>query len=63
MPIKTRIDNVWQQHKTPVGIRFAGPDHKVIQDIGLQFRENLKQSKAQHSVYSERVAGGSLCQH
>jgi Cu(I)/Ag(I) efflux system membrane protein CusA/SilA len=58
MPIKTRIDMLATGIKTPVGIKVAGPDLKVIQDIGQQLEVILKDLSGTASVYSERVAGG-----
>lgn len=58
MPIKTRIDMLATGIKTPVGIKVAGPDLKVIQDVGLQLETILKDVPGTASVYSERVAGG-----
>ncbi|MGJ8647669.1 MAG: efflux RND transporter permease subunit [Marinomonas colpomeniae] len=58
MPIKTRIDMLATGIKTPVGIKVAGPDLKVIQDIGLQLEKILTPVAGTASVYSERVAGG-----
>ncbi|MDH5436245.1 MAG: efflux RND transporter permease subunit [Gammaproteobacteria bacterium] len=58
MPIKTRIDMLATGIKTPVGIKVAGPDLKVIQAIGKQLEEVLKDVPGTASVYSERVAGG-----
>lgn len=58
MPIKTRIDMLATGIKTPVGIKVAGPDLKVIQDIGQQLETILKDVPGTASVYSERVAGG-----
>ncbi len=58
MPIKTRIDMLATGIKTPVGIKVAGPDLKVIQQIGQQLEAVLPQVAGTASVYSERVAGG-----
>ena len=58
MPIKTRIDMLATGIKTPVGIKIAGPDLTVIQDIGKQLEVILKDVPGTASVYSERVAGG-----
>jgi Cu(I)/Ag(I) efflux system membrane protein CusA/SilA len=58
MPIKTRIDMLATGIKTPVGIKVAGPDLAVIQDIGQQIEKVLKDVPGTASVYSERVAGG-----
>ncbi|MEW6992376.1 efflux RND transporter permease subunit [Colwelliaceae bacterium 6441] len=58
MPIKTRIDMLATGIKTPVGIKVAGSDIKVIQDIGLKIEKLLNNFEGTASVYSERVAGG-----
>ena len=58
MPIKTRIDMLATGIKTPVGIKVAGPDLKVIEDIGRQLEDVLESVPGTASVYSERVAGG-----
>ncbi len=58
MPIKTRIDMLATGIKTPVGIKIAGPDLAVIQNIGTQLETLLQDLPGTASVYSERVAGG-----
>lgn len=58
MPIKTRIDMLATGIKTPVGIKVAGPDLKVIQSIGLQLEKILTNVPNTTSVYAERVVGG-----
>ncbi|KZX00456.1 cation transporter [Pseudoalteromonas luteoviolacea] len=58
MPIKTRIDMLATGIKTPVGIKVAGPDLDVIQEIGQHIERILPNVKGTASVYSERVAGG-----
>ncbi|CAH9049584.1 Cation efflux system protein CusA [Pseudoalteromonas sp. CIP111854] len=58
MPIKTRIDMLATGIKTPVGIKVAGADLAVIQDIGQQIERILPDVAGTASVYSERVAGG-----
>ena len=58
MPIKTRIDMLATGIKTPVGIKVAGPDLEVIEDIGRQLERVLENVPGTASVYSERVAGG-----
>lgn len=58
MPIKTRIDMLATGIKTPVGIKVAGPELAVIQEIGQQLEDILKAVPGTASVYSERVAGG-----
>lgn len=58
MPIKTRIDMQSTGIKTPVGIKIAGADIKIIGEIGLQIEQILMKLEGTSSVYSERVAGG-----
>jgi Cu(I)/Ag(I) efflux system membrane protein CusA/SilA len=57
-PIKTRIDMLATGIKTPVGIKVAGPDLSVIQEIGKDIERILKPVEGTLSVFSERVAGG-----
>ncbi len=58
MPIKTRIDMLATGIKTPLGIKVAGPDLKIIEKIGLELEAVLTDIPGTASVYSERVAGG-----
>ncbi|MDX2506290.1 MAG: efflux RND transporter permease subunit [Gammaproteobacteria bacterium] len=58
MPIKTRIDMLSTGIKTPVGVKVAGADIKIIAKIGLEIEKVLMQVQGTASVYSERVAGG-----
>ena len=57
-PIKTRIDMLATGIKTPVGVKIAGPDLKVIQQVGEQVESVLKKVPGTASAFSERVAGG-----
>ena len=57
-PIKTRIDMLATGIKTPVGIKVAGPDLEVIQQIGQDIETVLKDVPGTASAFSERVAGG-----
>jgi Cu(I)/Ag(I) efflux system membrane protein CusA/SilA len=57
-PIKTRIDMLATGIKTPVGIKIAGPDLNVIQQIGQEVESVLKTVPGTASAFSERVAGG-----
>jgi Cu(I)/Ag(I) efflux system membrane protein CusA/SilA len=57
-PIKTRIDMLATGIKTPVGIKVAGPDLQVIQQIGKDIESVLKEVPGTASAFSERVAGG-----
>lgn len=58
MPIKTRIDMLATGIKTPVGIKIAGENLSVIQEIGKRIEEVLGDIPGTASAYSERVAGG-----
>ncbi|MBI2970217.1 MAG: efflux RND transporter permease subunit, partial [Gammaproteobacteria bacterium] len=58
MPIKTRIDMLATGIKTPVGIKIAGPDLKVIEDIGREVEQVMRDIPGTASVFAERVAGG-----
>lgn len=58
MPIKNRIDMLATGIKTPVGIKIAGPDLAVIENIGKEIEKVLGDVEGTVSVYAERVAGG-----
>jgi len=58
MPIKTRIDMVSTGIKTPLGVKVAGTDLSVIEDIGRQIEQVLITVPGTLSAYSERVTGG-----
>ncbi len=58
MPIKNRIDMLATGIKTPVGIKVAGPDLLVIENIGKEIEKVLNDVPGTVSVYAERVAGG-----
>ncbi len=57
-PIKTRIDMLATGIKTPVGIKIAGQDLKVIEKIGKDIEGILNDVPGTASVFSERVSGG-----
>lgn len=57
-PIKTRIDMLATGIKTPVGIKIAGQDLKVIEQIGKDIEAILNDVEGTASVFSERVSGG-----
>lgn len=58
MPIKNRIDMLATGIKTPVGVKVAGPDLKVIAKVGRRIEEVLRNVPGTASVYAERVTGG-----
>jgi Cu(I)/Ag(I) efflux system membrane protein CusA/SilA len=59
MPIKTRIDMLSTGIKTPVGIKIAGEDLNVLQDLGKQVEELMKTIPGTRSAYAERSVGGN----
>lgn len=58
MPIKTRIDMLATGMKTPLGIKLAGPNPSVLQNLGQEIEALLGQLPQTQSVYAERSAGG-----
>ena len=60
MPIKTRIDMLSTGIKTPVGIKIAGPDLDILQDLGKQVEETAKTIPGTRSAYAERSVGGNF---
>jgi Cu(I)/Ag(I) efflux system membrane protein CusA/SilA len=60
MPIKTRIDMLSTGIKTPVGIKIAGPDLSVLQNIGKQIEDVAKTIPGTRSAYAERSVGGNF---
>ncbi|MCB9248643.1 MAG: efflux RND transporter permease subunit [Ignavibacteriales bacterium] len=59
MPIKTRIDMLATGIKTPVGIKIAGPDLEVLQNIGKEIEQVAKTIPGTRSAYAERSVGGN----
>jgi Cu(I)/Ag(I) efflux system membrane protein CusA/SilA len=57
-PIRNRIDMLATGIKSPVGIKIAGPDLHVIQQVGAQIEAVVKQVPGTASAFSERVSGG-----
>ncbi|OED83206.1 efflux RND transporter permease subunit [Vibrio breoganii] len=58
MPIKTRIDMLATGIKTPIGIKIAGADLSIIEQIGSEVESILADVPGTASAYAERVAGG-----
>jgi Cu(I)/Ag(I) efflux system membrane protein CusA/SilA len=58
MPIKARIDMLATGIRTPVGIKILGPNLEVIEKIGMQLEQQLRDIPGTRSVYAERVATG-----
>ncbi|MCP4039510.1 MAG: efflux RND transporter permease subunit [bacterium] len=59
MPIKTRIDMLSTGMRTPVGLKIAGPDLTVLEEIGARVEATLKDVPGTSSVSAERVFGGN----
>ena len=59
MPIKTRIDMLSTGIKTPVGIKVAGADLTVLQEVGERIESILRDEPGTLSVFAERVVGGN----
>jgi Cu(I)/Ag(I) efflux system membrane protein CusA/SilA len=57
-PIRNRIDMLSTGIKSPVGIKIAGPELKVIERIGSQIEATVKEVPGTRSAYAERVQGG-----
>jgi Cu(I)/Ag(I) efflux system membrane protein CusA/SilA len=57
-PIRNRIDMLSTGIKSPVGIKIAGPDLKVIEKLGEEVEATVKQVPGTRSAYAERVHGG-----
>ncbi len=58
MPIKGRIDMLSTGIRTPIGIKIFGPDLNVIQGIGEQIEDALRDLPGTRNVYAERVVSG-----
>ena len=58
MPIKGRIDMLSTGIRTPVGVKVFGPDLKVIQGIGQQIEDALRNLPGTRNVFAERVVSG-----
>jgi Cu(I)/Ag(I) efflux system membrane protein CusA/SilA len=59
MPIKTRIDMLSTGIKTPVGIKIAGNDLNILEQLGKEVEGLVKNIPGTLSVFSERVVGGN----
>ena len=57
-PIRNRIDMLSTGIKSPVGVKIAGPDLKVIERLGTDIETVLKGLQGTRSAYAERVRGG-----
>jgi Cu(I)/Ag(I) efflux system membrane protein CusA/SilA len=57
-PIRNRIDMLSTGIKSPVGIKIAGPDLKIIDRIGSEIEATVREVPGTRSAYAERVQGG-----
>jgi copper/silver efflux system protein len=57
-PIRNRIDMLSTGIKSPVGIKIAGPDLKIIDKIGSEIETAVREVPGTRSAYAERVQGG-----
>ncbi len=58
MPIKTRIDMLSTGIKTPIGIKVSGPDLNVLEQVGNEIEQTLKQLPDTLSAFADKSAGG-----
>jgi Cu(I)/Ag(I) efflux system membrane protein CusA/SilA len=57
-PIKIRIDMLSTGFKTPVGLKFLGPDLEVLNQLASEAEAILKEIPHTASAFAERVTGG-----
>ncbi len=57
-PIRTRIDMLATGIRSPVGVKIAGPDLGVIEQVGTQVEAALKNVPGTASAFAERVTAG-----
>jgi Cu(I)/Ag(I) efflux system membrane protein CusA/SilA len=58
MPIKNRIDMLSTGIRSPVGLKIYGSDVKVIEKLGHQVEQALRQAPGTRSIVAERIASG-----
>lgn len=58
MPIKTRIDMLSTGIKTPVGIKVAGPDLNILQDLSERLEDIMNELPETLSAFGDRAVGG-----
>ncbi len=59
MPIKTRVDMLSTGIKTPLGVKIAGPDLRVLEDLGRGVEQSIRQVPGTLSVLADRVMGAN----
>ncbi len=58
MPIKTRIDMLTTGIKTPIGIKIAGAELSVIEDIGKRIEKIISRVPGTLSVFADKANNG-----
>jgi Cu(I)/Ag(I) efflux system membrane protein CusA/SilA len=58
MPIKNRIDMLSTGVRTPIGVKILGGDLRVIQQLGEQIEDIVREVPGTTSVFAERTADG-----
>jgi copper/silver efflux system protein len=58
MPIRGRIDMLATGIRSPLGIKIAGPNLQVIQDLGTQVEKLLRDVPGTHNILAERMNDG-----
>ena len=58
MPVQTRTEMLTTGIRSNLGIKVFGPDLKVIEKIGIEIEQVLKQLPDTRSAFAERVTGG-----
>ncbi|MHB1586350.1 MAG: efflux RND transporter permease subunit [Acidiferrobacteraceae bacterium] len=58
MPIQARVDMLTTGLQTPLGIKVAGPDLKVLNRLGVQIQAALQGLPGAGTVYASKVTGG-----
>ncbi|MCX6927200.1 MAG: CusA/CzcA family heavy metal efflux RND transporter, partial [Verrucomicrobia bacterium] len=58
MPIKGRIEMLTTGFRTPLGLKIAGADLRVMEQIGTQVETVLKAIPGTRSVFAERTGSG-----
>jgi Cu(I)/Ag(I) efflux system membrane protein CusA/SilA len=59
-PIIGRIDMLTTGVRTPVGVKILGPDLKVINGIGSELEQALRNVPGTRNIFAERVTGGAF---
>jgi Cu(I)/Ag(I) efflux system membrane protein CusA/SilA len=59
MPIRARTDMLATGIRTPVGIKIAGPDLSILEEIGARIESELRELPGTRSVFAERVMAGN----